>query len=129
MKPIKPDSALPVLRGEGFAEPTYTQTPNELFAALPWLGDAELRALLIVVRDTLGYHRTTVQRSTADIAQAAGLSKVATIAAMKHLADAGLITRIRRYPVSQWRLNITAETKIKLTPGQPTSPPKQARLL
>lgn len=42
----------------GLSRPTTTQVPNELFDYwLPVLGDAELRALLYIVRRTLGFRR------------------------------------------------------------------------
>jgi len=42
----------------GLSRPTTTQVPNELFDCwLPLLGDAELRALLYIIRRTLGFRR------------------------------------------------------------------------
>lgn len=127
-KPIKPDSLLPCLAGHGFSQPTYTQTPNDLFAAMPWLSNAELRVLLILVRYTLGYHRTTCQASITDIARETGLSRPTVISTAARLCAAGLITRIRRYPQSQWRLNITQDTHISLKPGEPVVQPDPPRL-
>ena len=42
----------------GFSRPTYTQVPDELFDELfPRLGEAELKALLYIVRRTFGFKR------------------------------------------------------------------------
>src|SRR5215213_3594469 len=43
---------------DGFASPSYTQVPDELFDVLmPSLPDAELRVLLYIVRRTFGFKR------------------------------------------------------------------------
>ncbi len=44
----------------GFRKPTYTPVPDELFDnLLPDLGNAELRALLYIIRRTFQYLRQT----------------------------------------------------------------------
>jgi hypothetical protein len=120
-RPIKPDSSLPSLAGYGFQEPNYTQTPNEVFAALPWLNEGELKTLLVIVRYTLGYHRTICDASYEDLAVATLISRRKVIDICKRLADAGLITRVQRFPKCRWRLNIT-QGDIRIQPGQPTQP-------
>jgi len=120
--PIKPDSLLPALRGYGFTQPTYTQTPNDLFAAIPFLSDSEIRIMLVMVRYTLGYHRTTCQASLTDLERATGLTRITVSKTLQRLRAAGMITRTRRYPTCQWRLNLTEDTAIRLQPGEPTNP-------
>ncbi|MFC4636963.1 hypothetical protein [Deinococcus hohokamensis] len=39
-----------------FSPPNYTQTPNELFALLPVMKEAELRVTLVIVRATFGWN-------------------------------------------------------------------------
>ena len=117
--PIKPDSAIPALAGRGFTEPNYTQIPNEIIAALPWLSNADLRVLLVLVRYSLGYHRTTCQASYSDIARAAGLTRPTVITTCARLHAAGMIAHTRRFPCSQWRLNISSDTNIHISPATP----------
>jgi hypothetical protein len=126
--PIRPGAALDCLNGRGFTAPTYTQVPNELFAAMPDLTDPQLRCLLIMVRWTLGYHRTTCTASVTDIQRETGLSRPCVIATLGRLHDSRMITRTRRYPKSLWRLNITEDTKIRIAEGQPTQKAEQRTL-
>jgi DNA-binding MarR family transcriptional regulator len=116
------------MRGGGFTEPTYTQVPNDLFAALPHLTDPQIRCLLIITRWTLGYHRTTCTASLTDIQRETGLSRPSVIAALMQLHEGGLITRTHRYPRSTWRLNITNETRINLA-ATPRTRREQNKLL
>jgi predicted transcriptional regulator len=120
--PLVPGSLVPALAGQGFTEPTYTQVPNELFMALPFLSDAELRVLLIIIRWSLGYHQTTCQASNADIARETGLDRRTVIRVLRRLSEAGLMTRISRFPTSRWRLNIRETTSIHLVRRQDSLP-------
>lgn len=73
----------------GFAAPNYTQVPNQVFALLPSLSNAELRITLALIRLTLGWYRNRTERlSIPELAEAAGISP--------NSAKTGLQEAIRR---------------------------------
>jgi|SRR5665811_861251 len=89
---------------DGFANPNYTQVPDELFDLLmPVLSDAELRVLLYIVRRTFGFKRdsdtislsqmvsgiTTKEGQVLDTGT--GLSKSTVARGLKGLRDQGVI--------------------------------------
>jgi hypothetical protein len=128
-EPLRRNSATLAAAGYGFQEPRYTQTPNEVFTMLGDLSHPELCVLLLVIRATLGYHQTTSGGlSLTDMQKCSGLSRPAISKAARRLCRAGIITQVRKWPVSQWRLNITSATNIKLKPGEETMEPHQPGL-
>lgn len=54
---------------------TFTRTPNILYDLLPELGNAEMRIVLAVCRETFGHHREWAELSFSDLANATGLSR------------------------------------------------------
>ncbi|TXH46173.1 MAG: hypothetical protein E6Q97_30180 [Desulfurellales bacterium] len=58
-----------------FQSPNHTQVPNDLFEMLPDMYAAELRVVLVVIRETLGFHRERVKMTVAEIMRRAGLSR------------------------------------------------------
>jgi hypothetical protein len=62
-----------------FPEPNYTQTPNDFFAMVPSMSDAELRVTLVMIRQTFGFHRDGFKMGVSKLADAAGLSRQGTL--------------------------------------------------
>lgn len=93
---------------EGFANPNYTQVPDELFdQLLPVLSDAELRVLLYIVRRTFGFKRDSDAISLSQMVKGittregqvldsgTGLSKSTVARGLKSLKEKGIIVAIR----------------------------------
>lgn len=57
-----------------FKSPNYTQTPNDMFSALPSMSEAELRVTLVLIRHTFGFHQKAFKLGLAKLAKEAGLS-------------------------------------------------------
>jgi hypothetical protein len=54
--------------------PAYTQFPNEILEAIPELSESEFKVMAILVRNTLGFHRQSVQLTMQDLKRQTGLS-------------------------------------------------------
>jgi len=93
---------------QGFANPNYTQVPDELFdLLLPTLSDAELRVLLYIVRRTFGFKRDSDTISLSQMVHGittkdgqvldtgTGLSKSTVARGLKGLRDKGVIVATR----------------------------------
>src|SRR5665811_1898291 len=93
---------------DGFANPNYTQVPDELFDLLmPVLSDAELRVLLYIVRRTFGFKRDSDTISLSQMVNGittregqvldtgTGLSKSSVARGLKGLRDKGVIVATR----------------------------------
>jgi hypothetical protein len=73
----------------------YTQTPNRIYAAMPEMGEAELRCVLVVTRMTRGYHRPNAVISLSYFEKATGLSRPAVLAGLRQAMTHGYISRER----------------------------------
>ena len=90
----------------GFQSPNHTQIPNDLFDLhLPNLGHAELKILLAILRETLGFHRRKKRLSITAIQKLTGLARSSVQAGCDSLAETGLVTRIKDGGVTQWVVN------------------------
>jgi hypothetical protein len=76
-----------------------TQVPNFIFSSLPVLTESELKIILVVIRQTLGWEdKQTKQRKTRDritifqFIQKSGLSKRAVTKAIQSLSQKHLLT-------------------------------------
>lgn len=74
-------------------QPTYTRIPNDLIAAMPTLGNAELRVALAIARKTAGYQKECDRISARQLAEMTGLTLRNTHAAIQSLMTKGLIER------------------------------------
>lgn len=118
-------------RGRGFDEPNYTQTPNLLFdVLLPGLGLAELKVLLVVVRDTFGWHRDlTEPLSLSRFMDRTGLGREAVVSAIKKLIDAGLLRRREKggsfiyQAVINEQMTLGGPSSVSRPPGRVIEPP------
>jgi phage replication O-like protein O len=75
------------------AEP-YTRLPNALIAAMPFMGDAELRVCLAIARQTLGYQRQYDRLSFSQFETLTGLSRPSIARAIEDAIEHGYIERI-----------------------------------
>ena len=116
----------------GFAPPTYTQVPNELFAMLPDLSHGELCILLAIIRETFGWHRPTCKLSLSQLQQLTGLSRPTVVATLRQCLDRGLIQRHADNDSYRYSLVIDTEAVKKVdhpqlndltTPSKITLPP------
>ena len=93
----------------GFEAPNHTQVPNDLFDVyLPQLKAAELRVLLAVIRQTIGFQRKKRRMSVTFLAGATGLSRRAAFEAGNSLSDNWhLLTANKGKGVTEWSVNWT----------------------
>jgi len=63
----------------------YTKTPNSFFKLLPTLSYAELKVLLVVIRQTCGFHRSRSWISNKHFVESTGLSRKAVSTALNRL--------------------------------------------
>lgn len=83
-------------KGAGLPAPNYTQTPNAIFDLLPSMSNAELRATLVIVRETFGWHRQrTGQLSIPEIAERAGMSESSTKTGLKEGQQRGTLKKFK----------------------------------
>lgn len=93
---------------EGFSDPAYTQTPDELFDVLmPRLTESELKVLLYVVRRTFGFKKKSDDISLRQMVEGiktrdgrqldsgTGLSRPAVTKGVRGLVAKGVLTAIR----------------------------------
>lgn len=80
-----------------FRPPTHTQTPNEIFALLPVLGEAELKVTLAIIRDTFGWQSpgAATERSLTELMSITGLSKQGVLNGLEAGQSRGTIYKIR----------------------------------
>jgi hypothetical protein len=90
-----------------FDNPNYTQVPNDLFEIhLAQMGEAELRVVLVLIRQTLGYHRESVRFSISNIEAMTGLSRSSAIDGCDQAIEHGYIVKENDGGVSFWTLCI-----------------------
>ena len=85
----KVNSFLPV------KEPNYTQVPNALLDNLDSVSDAQLRLLLLLCRQTFGWHRPSALMAFSFIQKGAGLSQQGAVNAVQQLVGSGHIGRVK----------------------------------
>lgn len=88
----------------GFESPNYTQAPNDLFdTMMKDMGEAELKVVLVFIRNTFGWHRDKFQMSIGDMAKITGLTPKSVRIGAKKLEERGLISRINDgYKTTYW---------------------------
>jgi hypothetical protein len=86
---------------KGYRAPTFTQTPNEAFDAMPELTGAEFKCLMYVVRNTFGYHERVKQLSLTQFCtgrtkrdgtvldRGTGLNRETVVVALRGLVEKG----------------------------------------
>lgn len=106
----------------GFQSPNYTQTPNDFFALLPLMNDAELRVTLVMIRHTFGYHRDSFKMGVSKLAKAAGLSRQGALDGAKEAEVRGTFRRTNpdTQGEAEWELTVN-----DVEPLQPVDAPLQ----
>lgn len=74
-------------------EPNYTQVPNLILDRMDRLSDAELRVLLVMCRQTFGYHRKRHIMSTSFLAKGSGMSEQGVLNGVKRMLERGVVER------------------------------------
>lgn len=72
---------------------TYTKDPNWLYELMHKMGDAELRVVLCIVRQTFGYHRDWDEISLTQFETMTGLSRQGVINGIEAATKRGIIER------------------------------------
>lgn len=90
--------------------PRYTQTPNDIFDLIPEMGEAELKVTLIVIRQTLGWHKETDKISLTQLMKRTGMGRKAVVSGIRQAADRGVL-KVRKTPggMNRYSLNIEEE--------------------
>lgn len=73
--------------------PNFTQIPNSLLDSIHELEDSELRILLVICRETFGWHRDRTRLSLTDFEEKTGLAHQTVCVAIKSLVEQGLICK------------------------------------
>jgi hypothetical protein len=119
----------------GFVSPNYTQTPNDLFEMIPFMGCAEMKVTLVAIRQTFGYHRERARLSLTRMEELTGLSRQGVIDGADAAEKRGTLTRIQDGGVTEWVVNVVdlpgpggqasrpAVVKPVDQPGQASRPP------
>lgn len=77
-------------------------TPNAIYEAMPSMSAPELLCTLVLVRETVGYHRQQVRLTYAELMRASGIGSKATVAeALRRVEARGFF---RRTAPSVWQL-------------------------
>jgi phage replication O-like protein O len=97
----------------GFESPNYTQVPNDLFDRLGEFDKSDLKVLLVIIRNTFGYHRDRAEISTREMADITGLSISSIKPAADKLESMGLIEKITDGQKSiTWRAVVASDSMI-----------------
>jgi hypothetical protein len=107
----------------GFQSPNWTETPNDLFDEyMALMGNAELRVVLAIVRQTRGWHRTSTKFSISKLRRMTGLSHNGVTSGAKQAEARGLITRTNPSDITsaEWELVIN-DTPSASAPPQPVN--------
>lgn len=105
----------------GIDKPNYTQTPNILFDVLMAdMGEAELKVVLAIVRQTLGYHKKRDPISLSQLQKLTGLSRTACSNGADYAIKRGIVARVSRGKrgVSVYELVVKSEVDADSTSSQ-----------
>ena len=76
--------------------PNYTQSPNVLFDEIfKTLKEGELRIVLVLIRQTFGWHKEWDRISIGKIAEKSGLDKRSVTRSLKSLIEKGIVEQKR----------------------------------
>lgn len=95
---------------KGFRAPNYTQIPNDFFDMIPDMGEAEVKLMLVMCRNTFGYHRKKFRMSLTKLQKTTGLSRQGVINATESAEKRGLITKIKTDGVNEWVVNVVDQS-------------------
>lgn len=93
-----------------YPAPNYTQVPNILLDDhIKKMAEAELRVVLVIVRETFGWHRKQHKISLTQLCQATGLSRQGVLNGIESGINRGIITRTPQGQGYLYELNISSE--------------------
>lgn len=99
----------------GFQAPNYTQVPNDFFEMAADMGEAELKVVLCLIRETFGYHRETCELSIRALARQAGLTPRNAFTGAEKAIARGLIEKKKTVSLTnttKWRAVVTGDTVV-----------------
>ncbi len=97
----------------GFQAPNYTQVPNDFFEMAAKMGEAELKVVLCLIRETFGYHRETCELSIRALARQAGLTPRNAFTGAELAIARGLIEKtVSSTNTTKWRAVVTGDTAV-----------------
>ena len=64
-------------------EPNYTQVPNDLFNIIPMLSESEIKVLLVIIRQTIGWHKKKDRISLTQLEDKTGMSRASISGVIK----------------------------------------------
>ena len=106
----------------GYDGPNYTQTPNLLLDEhLPDMGYAELKVVLVIVRQTMGWHKETDQLSISQLEEKTGLSNRSVIDGTRKALERGVIHRVRKGSSYSYRMVVKGREGGSHVGGEVTS--------
>jgi hypothetical protein len=111
----------------GFESPNYTQAPNDFFAMIPNMEEAELRVTLVMIRQTFGFHREGFKMGLNKLADAAGLSRNGAKAGAEAAEKRGTFYRTNPDSLgeAEWSLVVYPSASDQVG-GQPVTTPPSA---
>lgn len=97
---------------QGFTSPNYTQAPNDWFDLyLPAMGLAEFKVSAVIIRQTLGWHKTRCELGLKRLAVLTGLSERGAMLGAEQAEQRGIIRRVNKGAGNRqrtvWELVIT----------------------
>jgi phage replication O-like protein O len=72
----------------------WTQTPNFIYDLMPDMKEAEIKVVMLIVRQTIGWQRESVSLSVSDFKRATGLAQASVVSGIKAALERGIIARI-----------------------------------
>lgn len=97
----------------GFQAPNYTQVPNDFFVMAADMGEAELKVVLYIIRETFGYHRDECQVSIRKLALGAGLTPRNAFNGAEKAIERGLIVKtVSSTNTTTWRSVVGEDTAL-----------------
>jgi len=119
----------------GFQSPNYTQTPNDFFAMLPEMSDAETKVTLVMIRKTFGFHKDKFKMGVSKLADAAGLSRQGALDGARAAEQRGTFRRTNpdAQGEAEWELMLDEplkplDTPLKPVEGKPLTSRGQVRV-
>lgn len=110
--------------------PNYTQTPNDLFDHwLPFLGEIELKVLLVILRKTYGWHQEEDYISISQLEKYTGSTATNIGKAVKDLIGKGLVAKRIEGPKGSQKTFyslVVQQERASITPSRDGSPPPPA---
>ena len=107
----------------GIAPPTYTQTPNEILDEyLPLMGEAELKVVLSIVRNTFGWHRKAHKMSLSYFVIATGLSRQGVVDGLNAGMERGIICRHKSGQSYEYSLRVKDPDQVDQQTSQASRP-------